>query len=890
MTDPMSHPSDGPEAFASKTSQTLHAATPRQAAELLESDGEDGLDDAEAARRADVWGANELETQERFSLTRALARQIFDPLVLILLAAAFLAAALGERLDAVMILVIVTLNALLSFVQEWRAERALQSLSRMLAAKATVCRSGRTVQIDAREIVPGDLVRIERGERIPADLKLINATALIVDESPLTGEAHGVVKAPGADPADAALHERASIAYAGSLVLDGHAAGLVTATGARSEFGTVAALAASVQRQATPLQKRLSRLARRLGVLAVLAALAVALVGYLVGRPLLEIVFTGVSLAVAAVPEGLPALVALSLALGVRAMARRNALVRRLRAAEALGSATVICTDKTGTLTTGRMVAVRAVTARGETALDQPASEIDHLLAELLRTAGWCNDAVSTPEGLHGEPTETALLDAALRLSALDGDPPRRVAETPFSAERKRMTVLLEREGRREAHMKGAPEVVLGLCAHSAHEDGDRPIGAEERAAWISRIEAMSARGLRVIAAARQVGAETLDEPSDGAGQGYVLLGLIGLMDPPRPRARPAVDAARGAGVQVLMITGDGAGTARAIAEQVGLKHDVVLTGAEIDALDDAALLAELTRGPVLSRTTPEHKLRVVQLLQGSGEIVAMTGDGVNDAPALKQADIGIAMGVRGVDAAKAAADIVLLDDDFGTIVDAIREGRRQDESIRNFTRFLLSHNFGEVAAVAVSVASGAPLILTPAHLLWINLATDGPIALALGVERANTDLMKRPPRRPGSPILDRTAALLALTYGGWLAAATLLVFFLTLPDGLALARTAAFTSVVILSLAGVLSFRSLTTPTHRLGWASNPWLLAAIAATFALQLALVYAPPLQHALELEALPLNVWLLVGAAAIPILVIPEAVKLVRARIRSAARPQ
>jgi len=886
----MSHPPDRPDALSSDLLEPLHAATPDHAASLLQSDPHSGISEQEAARRASLWGPNELASEEGFSVLRTAAKQLFDPLILVLLAAAALAGALGERLDAVMILVIVVLNAALSFFQEWRAERALASLTQMLTAKATVVRSGRVMKIEARDIVPGDLARIERGERIPADLKLIDAAALIVDESPLTGEAHGVTKTPGADPEDAALHERRSIAYAGSLVLDGRGTGLVTATGGRSEFGHVAALAASVQRQATPLQKRLSRLARRLGALALLAALGVAIVGYLAGRPVLEVVFTSVSLAVAAVPEGLPALVALSLALGVRTMAQRNALVRRLRAAESLGSATVICTDKTGTLTTGRMVAVRAATTEGDMTLDQVASEKDPLLISLLRTAGWCNDAEATPEGARGEPTETALLDAAVRWTALDGDPPPRVAEEPFSAERKRMMVVIERDGRCEAHMKGAPEVVLSLCTHNAEGDGDPVMSEEDRQAWMARIEAMSAEGLRVIAMARKMDGESLSKDANSDSGGFIFLGLIGLMDPPRPRARPAVGAARSAGIRVLMITGDAPGTARAIAEKVGLDHELVLTGAQIDALNDDALLEKLKRGPVLSRTTPEHKLRVVRLLQSGGEIVAMTGDGVNDAPALKQSDIGIAMGIRGVDAAKAAADIVLLDDDFGTIVDAIREGRRQDESIRNFTRFLLSHNFGEVAAVAVSVASGAPLILTPAHLLWINLATDGPVALALGVERANADLMKRPPRRPGSRILDRTAALLALTYGGWLAGASLLVFFLTLPDGLEMARTAAFTSVVVLSLAGVISFRSLTTPLHRLGWFSNPWLLAAMAATLGLQLALVYWPPLQHAMELAPLPAWIWGVIAATAAPVVILPEAIKLIRARIKSAARPR
>ena len=722
-----------------------HARSPQRVADALDGDVEAGLSKTQAQARLLRYEPNAVETSEGFSALRTLRHQLLDPLIVLLAVAAALAGALGERLDAVMILVIVGLNLALGFFQEWRAERALAALAGLLAPLCTVVRDGRRSRIETRDLAPGDLVVLKCGECVPADLKPLKADSLLIDESALTGEAHGVAKAPGRDAPATPLHARQSIAYAGSLILDGQETGLVIATGEATEFGSIAALAASVQRQATPLQKRLSRLSLKLGFLALGAALLVTALGVLTGRPALDMVFTGVSLAVAAVPEGLPAVVALSLALGVRLMARRNALVRRLRAAEALGSATVICTDKTGTLTSGEMVAVRTVTSDGAFDLGALGGEPTQLAVRALRTAGLCNDAELTEDGAVGEPTERALLTAALRYGGLSRQAPERVAQNPFSAERKRMLVVVEREGSFEAHMKGAPDFVLPLCARIATREGAQTLDEAGRQAWVERAERMGEDGLRVLALACR---GTQAAPAGDVAHletDLVFLGLVGLLDPPRPRARPAVEAAQQAGIRILMITGDGAGTARAIARKVGLKAQDVLSGGEIETLDDDALLARLKEGPVLSRTTPEHKLRVVRLLQQDGEIVAMTGDGVNDAPALKQSDIGIAMGVRGVDAAKAAADLVLLDDDFGTIVDAIREGWRQDDSIRNFTRFLLASNFGEVLAVAVSVASAAPLILTPVQLLWINLVTDGPMALALGVERAGPDLMRRP-------------------------------------------------------------------------------------------------------------------------------------------------
>ncbi|VXC63588.1 ATPase P [Oceanicaulis sp. 350] len=839
-----------------------------------------GLEEAEARERLTEGGGNVIDVQERFSPLRALLHQLIDPLVILLAIASGLAALLGEVLDAVMISIVVALNVGLSFFQEWRAERALAAIAGLMTPHSTVIRSGRRHQISALELVPGDLVEIRRGDRTPADLKLVTAETLLMDESPLTGESRGVRKAPGADPEGAPVHDRASMAFAGALVLDGYATGLVVATGVRTEFGRIAALAGSVQRLATPLQRRLGRLSAMLGGVAILAALGIMLIGVATGRPLLEMVFTGVSLAVAAVPEGLPAVVALTLALGVRAMARRNALVRRLRAAETLGSATVICTDKTGTLTTGEMTVVETLTAQGR--WEVGAGAPDALAHETLYSAGVCNNAELCPDGaVQGEPTERALMLAALEHTSLNGDgAPDRLAEHPFSAERKRMLVQVRDGDAAMIHVKGAPDFVLPLCAHLATQTGVAKMDEAAQRDWTERAEAMGRRGLRVLAIARKPHGE-----ADLVEHDLTFQGLVGLMDPPRPRARAALDAARSAGLQVIMITGDAASTAEAIAQAVGFAPGRVLSGAEIDALDDTGLDQALKTANVLSRTTPEHKLRVVRHLQGAGEVVAMTGDGVNDAPALKQADIGVAMGIRGSDAAKAAADLVLLDDDFSTIVDAVREGRRQEAAIRNFTCFLLATNLGEVLAVGLNIASDAPLILTPLQLLWVNLLTDGPIALVLGAERAAPDLMSRPPRRPGAPMLDKTALGGIAAFGAGSAAAALAAFQVSLPLGNEAANAAAFSAVVILSACIVFSFRSQTLPLTRLGWRGNVWLPVAALAAVLTQLALVFAPPLQALMGLAPPSVLSWQIIAGAALVLLLVPETIKyLLQARRR------
>ncbi len=860
------------------------ALDPEAVADALGLSCKTGLSASDAASRLAAFGPNDVERKETFSWPAALMRQFVDPLIGILLVAAIISAALGHIADSITIAVIVVLNGLLGFSQEWRAERALEALTKMLAPNCEVVRDGAPQTIDARELVPGDLVNIAAGARIPADLKLIAATSLTVDESALTGESAPVAKQIGADDPNAPLAERWSMVHAGTTVSTGRGQGIATATGAHAEFGRIAALAATVKRAPTPLQKRLGALGKKLGLAAMAMAGGITLLGVFTDRDLLTMFMTGVSLAVAAVPEGLPAVVALSLTIGVHAMAKRNALVRRLRAAETLGSATVICTDKTGTLTTGGMKVAQLVTAKTDRDIDSiAAGELKAEERAVFETSAICNDAVVAENGLAvGSPTEAALVDAAKALLGPDLDQGERIAEVPFSSERKRMSVVVSRGSATEIHMKGALECVAPLCERMLDHADERTMTQADRDFWLEKSTAMGAEGLRVIAVARGACRQEDAANAEALECQLTLVGLVGLIDPPRPNARHAVETAQTAGARVIMITGDSPNTAAAIADQVGLRFGAVLTGGDIDAMDDAQLSDALATVSVLSRTTPEHKLRVVGLLQQTGEIVAMTGDGVNDAPALKRADIGVAMGIRGTDAAKAAADMVLLDDDFGTIVAAMREGRRQDDNIRKFVRYLLASNLSEVIAVLVNLASGAPLILKPVQILWMNLVTDGATALALGMERAEDDVMDRPPREPGAPILDAGSLALIGAFGACISVVVLLMFARGLPWGLAVAQTMALTAIVVLSKASVLGFRSLRSPLAKIGWTSNPWLLMAIAGTIMVHSAAVFLPPLQSILGTAAPPWNFWAAIAAFSAVFVAVPELVKRIRAR--------
>ena len=887
-----------------------HAWDLQSLAHRLDTDLAAGLRTTESAHRLRRYGPNALSARSRTPWWHVFGRQFLSALIWILLIAAGISFAIGHTVDALTILVIVALNAILGFVQEWKAERALAALQHMLSPRCQVIRDGATMQVDARDVVPGDIVVLELGDRVPADMRIVESMDLATDESSLTGESDQVRKVSEAMPAGAGLADRHNMAWMGTLVAFGRGRGVVTATGMGSAFGQVAQMTQDVGREPTPLQRKLGRLGRALGLFACTVAALIALTGWLLGKDAVEMILTGISLAVAVVPEGLPAVVTITLALGVRTMARRQALIRRLPAAEALGAATVICTDKTGTLTKGEMTvkrvwtAARTFTATGTgydpnghfEADDAPIDpQAEPVLLALLQAGQRCGNAtveqVAGQWELTGQPTEGALAVAALKASlpAVSGERSR-VAEFPFDSARKRMTVVESGARGRVALMKGAPEVVWDCCTHVLDGDEARALTAEDQSRFDGALRQLAATGLRVLALAER------KLPQDGhldvasVEKGLTLLGLAGLTDPPRAEVPAAIRQAQAAGIRVLVVTGDAAETARAVMAQIGLPVGRHVTGTDLDDMDDTALADALTESTVFARTTPAHKLRIVEVLQGKGEIVGMTGDGVNDAPALKRADIGIAMGIRGTEVARGAADLVLLDDNFASIIHAIEEGRRQFGNIRKFVRYLLSSNTGEVLAIFFNLLLGGPLILLPVQILWMNLVTDGLTALALGAEPASHGTMQRPPRGPREPIIDRRGTVEIGGVGAYAALMTLVLYYVYLAGDatqVALAQTMAFTGLIVAEKINVLNFRTLDLPLRRIGFFSNPWLLIALIVTVGLQICAVYVPFLQHALGTSPLRVQDWLLIVLAAVPIFIGPEWIKWWRLRRTNAA---
>ena len=841
-----------------------------------------GLTAPEVERLRATHGWNEIVRGKSLSPINVLARQFRGLLVLILIAAAVAALLVGETVDAVAIALVIFLNAALGFVQEWRAETALAALRNMMAPMAVAVRDGRETQLPARELVPGDLVLLDAGDTVPADLSLVYSAQLKLDESVLTGESLPVAKS----------HlDEAPRMFSGTNVVQGRAEGVVQAIGANTEFGNIAEMTRTAGQAETHIQRKLATLAKQLGAAAVLIATAITLIGVAVGRSTPEMLMTGLSLAVALVPEGLPAVVTITLALGASAMARQNALARRLQAVETLGAATVICTDKTGTLTENKMTATNLWMVDAEyevtgTGYD-PRGHIarngariraadDPALAELLDAGLNCNHASLSREAgewvMTGDPTEGALL--VLAHKGWLGVPGNQtiINELPFSSEEKWMCVVTARGTHSIALAKGAPEAMLARCDSIRTADGVKALTSAIRASVLSAYDDMANRGLRVMALARQ---DVSD--SNLPTEGFVFLGLVGIIDPPRPEVGGAVSLALAAGIRVIMVTGDGPVTARAIARQLNIPAKHALSGDEMATMSDDDLTKALTGDFLFARVHPGDKLRIVKSLQDSEHVVAMTGDGVNDAPALKQADIGVAMGVRGSAVAKDASDLILLDDNFSTIVDAIREGRRQFENIRKFVSYLLSSNAGEVVAIVINIMIGGPLIFLATQILWMNLITDGVTAVSLGLEKSERSQMDRAPQSSDAAILGPKGFGVIAVLGTYTGLASLWIFYTVLPQGEALARTTAFTAMVVFEKLSVFAFRSLSQPCWKIGWFSNRFLLVALALTLSAQVAAVYVPFLQVMLHTVPLSGQEWQLILGFAVPIVLVPELVK-------------
>ncbi|MGX1198637.1 cation-translocating P-type ATPase [Parvibaculum sp. MBR-TMA-1.3b-4.2] len=876
-----------------------------------------GLGEEEAARRLESHGPNSLpETRQRGVFQRFLD-QFRNVLIYVLLVAAVVTGAIGHVTDALVILGVVLINAVIGFVQEGRAEAALDAIREMLAPLATVRRDGMRREIPARELVPGDVVLLDPGDRVPADLRLTGARGLEIQEAALTGESLPVVKETGPQAAETPMADRHDMAYSSTLVTRGAGEGVVVATGAESEMGRIGKMIAEAETLETPLMRRLRKFGGQLTIIIGALAVAAVLFGTLVrGYALQDMFLAAVAIAVAAIPEGLPAIMTIALAIGVQRMASRNAIIRYLPAVEALGSVTVICTDKTGTLTFNQMMVERVVTPsgrhdfsgagyepEGRLTTDGLLNDGEGDLAEeevrrLLAAGALCSDAALEKRdggwAVQGDPLEGAILAAApkvgLDTGALGLARPRRDV-VPFESQRRLMAVLIASDEAQGAELivKGAPETVLAVCDRQAGVDGDRPL---DRSRWEEAMHRLMKEGDRVIAVARREVADgKADILDDDLKGGFVLLGLLGLSDPPRPEAVEAVAACRRAGIDVKMITGDHPATAEAVARRVGLSGDRVVTGTEIDGLDDEDLRACVREADVFARTTPEHKLRLVNALQARGELVAMTGDGVNDAPALTRADIGIAMGARGTEAAKDASAMVLADDNFASIVSAVEEGRTVYENLKKSIVFILPTSGGEAMVLIGAILAGTILPVTAVQILWVNMVTTVTLALALAFEPSGKDIMTQRPRPTGEALISgqllwRTAFVSLLMMAGIFA-----VFFGLGEASASLAhrQTLAVNMLVAFEAFYLLNCRELRLSLFHAHWGrgARPVLLA-IVSVFALQAVFTYWPPAQALFGTAPLALSDWLLLGAAGLALLVIVEADKAVW-RLFSRRRP-
>jgi Ca2+-transporting ATPase len=876
--------------------EAFHALSIEESVTKLDTNVKFGLSEALARSRLEQCGANRLTERDAVRWPRILFRQFTNFLILILAVAAALSFVLGDVIDAAAIFAIIVLNGLLGFAQEWKAQNALKSLKKMLKPHCRVIRDERIQDMDAGLLVPGDIVLLDSGDSVPADLRLFNAVNLKTDEAALTGESAAVKKETPACLENAHISERSCMAWMGTHVVNGRGQGIVVSTGMNTEFGRIAGLTGKIKETETRLQRQLSHLAKQLTVLVVAVISAVVFIGWLNGNPALQMFMAGVSLAVSAVPEGLPAVVTITLALGVRMMARRKALLRNLQAAETLGATSVICTDKTGTLTKNEMTVQKLWLASGEVdvsgagykpegSFSRAGQEIDPLntsdLKMLLETGRICNHAqlVRHNDGWTaiGSPTEAALMTLSEK-AKLDGKSGGKIlCEFSFNSTRKRMSVVEQCGNNATIHVKGAPEVLLGLSGKILKDGVEQPLDDHARKDIEAAYKHFAQNGLRTLALARKSLSGTSEPDESTAESDLVFLGIVGIIDPPRPEVIDAIKQTRKSGIRVVMITGDSPDTALAVARQIGLKAEKAVTGADIAGLSDDEALALLHEDVIFARTVPEDKFRIVKLLQAQNQLVAMTGDGVNDAPALKQADIGIAMGIRGTDVARGAADIVLSDDNFASIVSAIEEGRRQYANIRKFVQYLTSSNIGETLAVFINILVGGPLILLPIQILWVNLVTDSVTALSLSVEKAESDVMSEPPRPINQAILDKRAIVLLGAFGAYIGISTFILYEVYAAQSYALANSVAFTALVMMANIHTLNFRSLRTPLSKRGWFSNPYLLAAIAAMIGLQICAVYVPALQNVLKTQAMELQDWGIITMVALPLFIVTELYK-------------
>ncbi|MDY6849283.1 MAG: cation-transporting P-type ATPase [Thermodesulfobacteriota bacterium] len=859
--------------------------------EHFELNPDQGLTNEEVRKRLHSYGPNRLRQKQKVTAWQLLINQ-FKSLVIILLGIASIAAFIfGEWLESFAVAIALVINAAIGFFTELKATRSMEALHRLERVTARVHREGQSSEIPAADLVPGDVVLVDAGDLVPADLRLIEANRLRADESALTGESVPTHKSTAPLNESTPLAERANMLFKGTAITSGSGAGIVTATGMETELGTVAGLVQEAEDEMTPLEKRLERLGRRLMLLTLVMGIVVAAAGLIGGRDVMLVLETAIAMAIAAVPEGLPVVATIALARGMWRMAGHNALISRLSAVETLGATTVIFTDKTGTLTENRMRVRRFILSGKEIAIDEdqaPDPEQDARLKQILQVGALCNNASLNKEKDLGDPTETALLRVAeaagvTRKELLEEFP--EIREEAFSSETKMMATFHEQGGKILVAVKGAPEAVLECCTRVAEEDGVVELSQGARSQWVEQNRSLAEQGLRLMALAYKETEDKSDEPYAD----LTLLGFAALHDPPRKDVPNALEECATAGIRVIMVTGDHPATARGIAAAVGLEADESKT-LKGDVLQGTGSLSseereKLIQASIFARVTPEQKLSLISLYRERGEIVAMTGDGVNDAPALKKADIGVAMGQRGTQVAKEAADMVLKDDRFGTIVVAIRYGRNIFNNIRNFIYYLISGNVSEVAIITLATLVGAPLPLLPLQILYINLIGDVFPALALGMGEARPQIMQQPPRDPEEPVLTRRHWLGIGGHTLVFSAAVLGAFAVALvlweiPAERAV--TISFSSLVLARLWHVFNMRDPASPLLRNEITTNPYIWAAIGIGLGLLLSAIYLPGLSNVLGLIPPNPREWLLILAASLVPLVVGQTVKL-RARL-------
>jgi Ca2+-transporting ATPase len=887
-----------------------------------------GLDDKDAARRLETYGPNELVETQRVSPLKMFLRQFADRMVIILIIAAMISASIGfyhmfyegkgmadEIFDAIVIMIIVILNAVFGFVQEYKAEQAIQALKAMAAPTARAFRDGEAIQVPARELVPGDVIALTTGDRIPADGRLIEAVNLNADEASLTGESVPVGKLTHSLKGDIFLGDRRNMVYSGTAIESGRGKAVIVCTGMQTELGKIAGMVQELEEE-PPLRAKINRMADQIGIIVLVAVGIVFAVGAFRGIDVVKMFLTAVSLAVAAIPEGLPAVVTISLALGVQRMVRRHALIRRLPAVETLGSATVICSDKTGTLTKGEMNirtiqtddAIFKIDGDGftpEGKFYHGEEEIDPLKNEtlklLLKAGVLCNDSELVKKdnqwSIDGDTTEGTLLVAARR-AEMDFDDcckEERIGEIGFSSDRKRMTTIHQANPSKVAYSKGATESLLEISDRILEDGQVVPLHKEKKDSINRATEAMAMKGLRTLALAyRPLPDDLTDFSEEVVEKDLIFLGHVGMIDSPRSDAIQAIGKCKKAGIQVVMITGDHKLTATAVAKEMGLIEEHIehaVTGSELSKMSDQELYDHVEQTPVYARVSPADKLRIIDAWKKKGHIVAMTGDGVNDAPALKKADIGVAMGITGTDVSKESADMILTDDNFASIVHSVEEGRSIYDNIRKFVLYLLSCNTGEVAtmfiATLIFVDPRILPFLLPVQILWMNLVTDGLPALALGVDPADPNVMERKPKDPNESPITRDMIAIMIAVGLIMAFGTLLIFHLEYSAGVGVdrARTMAFSTLVLFQMFFVFSARSPYIPLHKLGFLGNKKLIIAVAVSILLQLMIIYIEPLQVAFSTSPLELMDWVWMILTASSVLIIMESFKTWRYRRRS-----